>query len=359
MSRSISNRLRALQNISVSITRFSLSPVSGRPIVARQGADGACDRRVSAGKVKKRSNSAAAGLRVACEALQSESDMLPRQIDIEIPLLTALKKLGGKAKPQDIYAEVTKSFPNLMPADLSEQLQSGGNRWKNRIQWVRQALVARGELSNAAHGVWEITHKGLARLKLEASASPAASTNASSKTTSSNGAIPVFGPLINLEEVSEDYAASFKANVLQKLHDLTPAQFEHFASFLLKAYGFQKISVTGKSGDGGIDGNGQLIVGMAILKAAFQCKRWDNPVGPKEVQAFRGAIQGQFEQGYFFATSTFTKAAQAESIKMGAAPIILFGGTQIVDIMIERGVGIKRRPIEIYEDQLEALFEAQ
>lgn len=44
---------------------------------------------------------------------------------------------------------------------------------------------------------------------------------------------------------------------------------------------------------------------------------------------------------------------------MGAAPIILFGGTQIVDIMIERGVGIERRPIEIYEDQLEALFEGQ
>jgi restriction system protein len=284
--------------------------------------------------------------------------MLPKQIDIEIPLLSVLKKLGGKAKPQDIYPDVTKSFPNLTAADLNEQLETGGNRWKNRIQWARQALVARGELSNAAHGVWEITQKGLMRLKFEPSETAAASAK-SSKGTSSNGPNTGFNALINLEEVSEDYALSFKTNVLQKLYDLTPAQFEHFASFLLKAYGFQKVSVTGKSGDGGIDGNGQLIVGMAILKAAFQCKRWDSPVGPKEVQAFRGAIQGQFEQGYFFTTSTFTKAAQAESIKMGAAPIILFGGTQIVDIMIERGVGIKRRPIEIYEDQLEALFEAQ
>jgi restriction system protein len=284
--------------------------------------------------------------------------MLPKQIDIEIPLLNALKKLGGKAKPQDIYAEVTKFFPNLTATDLSEQLVSGGNRWKNRIQWVRQALVARGELSNAAHGIWEITPKGLGRLKLEESAASDAAMKPSQTPSESKGAA-VTSALFNLEEVSEDYTASFKANVLQKLHDLTPAQFEHFASFLLKAYGFQKINVTGKSGDGGIDGNGQLVVGMAILKAAFQCKRWDNPVNSKEVQAFRGAIQGQFEQGYFFTTSTFTKAAQAESIKMGAAPIILFGGTQIVDIMIERGVGIKRRPIEIYEDQLEALFEGQ
>jgi restriction system protein len=68
-------------------------------------------------------------------------------------------------------------------------------------------------------------------------------------------------------------------------------------------------------------------------------------------------VYAQFEQGYFFTTSTFTKAAQGESIKSGAAPIILFGGTQIIDIMIERGVGIRRRPIEIYEDQLDTLFE--
>jgi restriction system protein len=284
--------------------------------------------------------------------------MMPNQIEIEIPLLSTLKTLGGKAKPKDVYTELVKAFPALTPSDLAEQLQSGGNRWTNRIQWVRQALVARGELSNQSHGIWEITSLGLNRLKAH---------------KESGTSLPAFTPseemqkaqtrkfleaeTVNLEEVSENYTASFKNNVLQKLHDLTPAQFEHFASFLLKAYGFQKIIVSGKSGDGGIDGHGQLKVGMAILKAAFQCKRWDNTVSPKEVQAFRGAIQGQFEQGYFFTTSTFSKAAQGESIKSGAAPIILFGGTQIVDIMIERGVGIRRRPIEIYEDQLDTLFE--
>ena len=138
-------------------------------------------------------------VRAACEALQFEPDMLPKQVDIEIPLLNALKKLGGKAKPQDIYAEVTKSFPNLTPADLNEQLLSGGNRWKNRIQWVRQALVARGELSNAAHGIWEITAKGLGRLKLEetVASTPA---KASHSVSGSNGSAPP-SALFNLEEV--------------------------------------------------------------------------------------------------------------------------------------------------------------
>lgn len=283
---------------------------------------------------------------------------MPNQIDIEIPLLATLKKLGGKAKPKDVYAELTKAFPALTPSDLAEQLQSGGNRWTNRIQWVRQALVARGELSNQSHGIWEITPLGLSRLDAH-NKNPVVLTPSDLHKKQKESETNVFSAEnLNLEEVSEKYTLAFKNNVLQKLHDLTPSQFEHFASFLLKAYGFQKIIVTGKTGDGGIDGHGQLKVGMAILKAAFQCKRWDNSIGPKEVQAFRGAIQGQFEQGYFFTTSTFTKAAQNESIKLGAAPVILFGGTQIVDIMIERGIGIRRRPIEIYEDQLDTLFES-
>lgn len=150
---------------------------------------------------------------------------------------------------------------------------------------------------------------------------------------------------------------AFKAKVLQKLHDLTPEKFEEFAGVLLKGYGFQKVKVTGKSGDGGIDGHGELKVGLAVVKAAFQCKRWQNQVGSKEVQAFRGAIQGQFEQGYFFTTSTFSSAAQAESIKVGAAPIILFEGEQIVQIMIEKNIGIKGRPVQVYEDQIEDLFQ--
>jgi restriction system protein len=93
------------------------------------------------------------------------------------------------------------------------------------------------------------------------------------------------------------------------------------------------------------------------VTAAFQCKRWQGSVGAKEVREFRGAIQGKYEQGYFFTTSTFSRPAQKESIQAGAVSVILFEGEQIVDIMIDKGIGIKRRPIELYEDELDQLFE--
>jgi len=46
--------------------------------------------------------------------------MMPKQQEIEVPLLAALEKLGGKAKPQDVYALVTQAFPQLTSADLAE-----------------------------------------------------------------------------------------------------------------------------------------------------------------------------------------------------------------------------------------------
>lgn len=295
--------------------------------------------------------------------------MIPKQWEIELPLLQTVAALGGKARAREVYDAVTKQFPQLTDSDRSETLATGSNRWTNRIQWARQALVSKGELASAGHGVWSITDKGRERLsstKTSASEVDGFESRAE-KEPPSGSTVPLDGEAHlaalayarnpNLEDVSDEYVTAFKQKVLNRLLDLSPAQFEQFAASLLKAYGFQKIAVTGKSGDGGIDGHGQLRVGLAAIRAAFQCKRWQNAVGPKEVQAFRGAIQGQFEQGYFFTTSTFTKAAQQESIKMGAAPVILFEGEQIVDIMIEKGVGIKRRPVEVYEDQLEQLFE--
>jgi restriction system protein len=290
--------------------------------------------------------------------------MMPKQQEIEIPLLAALEKLGGKAKPQDVYATVTKSFPELTEEDLTEQLQSGGNKWKNRIQWVRQRLVEKGEMESPSFGVWAITGKGLARLRggsaIAQQVAPysEAATSTVSPEPSTSQTPPSQASPINFEEAMDDYLTAFKAKLLQKLLDLSPDKFEEFAAELLRGFGFQKIKVTGKAGDKGIDGHGELKVGLAVVKAAFQCKRWQGQVSSKEVQAFRGAIQGQFEQGYFFTTSTFSKAAQAESVKMGAAPVILFDGEQIGQIMIEKGIGVKRRPVELYEDQIEDLFES-
>ena len=93
------------------------------------------------------------------------------------------------------------------------------------------------------------------------------------------------------------------------------------------------------------------------MNVAFQCKRWNiGSVSRKEIDAFRGAIQGEYEQGLFFTTSTFTKEAMAYSIKQGAVPIILIDGKMIVDFMIEKQFGIEHENLPIYINALDQVL---
>jgi restriction system protein len=266
--------------------------------------------------------------------------MMPKQSEIEIPLLEILARFpGGEARPREIYPQLEKLFPQLTTADLEEKLETGTPKWTNRVQWVRQALVAKGEVSSPQRGVWAITDSGRARLAA----------------AGGTGSMDVPAPA-NLVALHEDYLLQFRESLLDKLAELTPVQFEHFAKKLLTAYGFVRMQVTNVSRDGGVDGHGLLKVGVTEINVAFQCKKWQNNIQRQEIDKFRGAIQGEFEQGIFFTTSQFTEGAKGASLKKGAVPIILLDGESILDLMIDKQFGIRRRPLEFYFDEIDRLF---
>jgi len=156
---------------------------------------------------------------------------------------------------------------------------------------------------------------------------------------------------VNFVQLYEDYESSFRSQLLDKLSELSPRQFELFARKLLQAYGFIDVKVTSVSSDGDIDGYGKLRLGLATMNVAFQCKRWQGNVGRPEVDKFRGAIQGEFEQGIFFVTSDFTPSAREASLKKGAVPVILLNGESIVDLMIQKGIGVERSVLYMYYER--------
>ncbi|HEP8911363.1 TPA: restriction endonuclease [Pseudomonas aeruginosa] len=148
--------------------------------------------------------------------------------------------------------------------------------------------------------------------------------------------------LFELQSLHVKYINELKRKILGDLKRMSPAGFEMFSKQLLDVYGFHGTKVTQVSGDGGIDGYGELKVGLASLNVAFQCKRWvKGNIQRPEIDKFRGAAQGDFEQGIFFTTSSFSEGAVAASIKRGAVPIILIDGAAIVDLMIEKGFGVQ------------------
>lgn len=163
--------------------------------------------------------------------------------------------------------------------------------------------------------------------------------------------------LRKLKELHGVHRELIKDRVLRDLKKLPPDAFERFARSLLEVYGFEKVKVTGISNDGGIDGFGKLKVGLAHMNVAFQCKRWTvSNVGRPEIDKFRGAIQGEFEQGIFFTTASFAAGAKGVSIKPGAVPIILIDGPSIVELMIEKEFGIERVSLPIYTYALDVII---
>ncbi len=144
-----------------------------------------------------------------------------------------------------------------------------------------------------------------------------------------------------LKKIHINHLEAFKKHLVNQLKEIPPKIFETFAKKLLEVYGFQEMKVTSYSKDGGIDGYGKLKVGITHLNVAFQCKRWKTTsVSRTEIDKFRGAIQGMYEQGIIFTTSNFSKDALNATRRNGAVPIILIDGSTLVDIMIEKKFGI-------------------
>lgn len=267
----------------------------------------------------------------------------PTQREVEIPLLKVLNQLGGQATPQDTYPKVAEYFPQLTEKDLDERLPSSPStvKWWNLVQWARQRLVEVGEIDGSTRGVWKITNKGLQRIGVGAFQQPTPKITATVQSTE---------PETNLKDLVYHNKEAVMKRIVTELNSLSPSGFEHFCLALLEGLGYESVVVTGKTGDGGIDGYGDYRQGVVKIKSAFQAKRWkESPVGRPEIDKFRGAIQGDYEHGVFLTTNNFTKEAQAASVKKGAITILLLDGNTIADHMISSGIGVRKEPIYLLD----------
>ncbi|MDR6462679.1 restriction endonuclease [Chryseobacterium sediminis] len=164
-------------------------------------------------------------------------------------------------------------------------------------------------------------------------------------------------PYNEIVELQKKYNSAFKKEMLQQLGAIEPSDFEEFCRQLLIAYGFKNMKVTQKSRDGGIDGYGELKIGIATMQVAFECKRWITTVGRPKISQFRGDIQGKYQQGIFFTTSKFSSDAKSASLQVGAVPIILIDGNGIVDLMMDKEFGVEKIELPIYSNALDLILQ--
>ena len=115
---------------------------------------------------------------------------------------------------------------------------------------------------------------------------------------------------------------------------------------LLRESGFERVQVTGRSNDGGIDGVGVLQLNdLMSFNVVFQCKKWEQSVPPKEIRDLRGAMDGRAEKGIFLTTSTFSSNARAEAERAGSVPIELVDGDKLFEMFKRHELGLKPRTV--------------
>lgn len=268
----------------------------------------------------------------------------PKQAEIEAPLLEALVELGGEGRPRDIYPRVAKRFPNLTEEEQEERLENypSTRKWSNLVQWIRQRLVDVGQIDGSQRGIWKITAAGRARLQAASASSVAPLTGP--------GSLVAAVPASSLRDLVNANVQEIKSRLVSELRDLTPRAFEHFCKEFLGHLGYRSVEVTRRSQDGGIDGYGNFRQGAISIRSAFQAKRWtDNPVGRPDIDRFRGAIQGEYDHGVFLTTSRFSKDAKDASYRKGAITILLLDGPAIADLLVERGLGVRRLPVHLLD----------
>ena len=263
------------------------------------------------------------------------------------PILQILKESGGSGTTSEVIDRAIE----LLQIPESEQeatLKNGQSRVRNQVQWSRLYLVRAGYLESSRRGVWSLTEKG-AQTDLATFDAYEVFQLVQKGLRAEKKKKELEEPFIDERDQSSAENADYKSELLALIKSLPPDGFERLCQRVLRESGFQEVTVTGKTGDGGIDGIGVLQVNPFVsFNVLFQCKRYQGSVTPSQVRDFRGAMAGRADKGIMMTTGTFTVEAKKEARRDGAAPIELVAGEDLVKLFEDLEMGlVPRRTFEV------------
>lgn len=274
------------------------------------------------------------------------SSQMPKYHELMNPVLEALHELGGSGSIEEIAQKVAEL------SDIPEELfniphnpeKSSQTEIEYRLAWARTYLKKYGILDNSDRGIWLIVpdKRDVKSVDPQVVVKTVRDEHKKQKeavekeqTTDEDIEIP-------------DEAESWRSTLHHLLiHEMSPDAFERLAKRILRESGFVQVEVTGRSGDGGIDGKGIMrLSGLLSFHVIFQCKKYKGTVTASDIRDFRGAMIGRADKGLFITTGTFTRDAVKEATRDGAPPIDLVDGDQLADKLKELGLGIKKEMVE-------------
>ncbi len=265
------------------------------------------------------------------------------------PLLKSLSSLGGSGSNDEIYEKVIELEAieeeiHLVPHNPEKSNQT---EVAYRLAWARTYLKKNGFLENSSKGIWTLTKKGKEQEKIN----PKDVVKFVRQLDKNDSKSKKHKPEDTIELPGREAPEEVKI-WREELHhiltqEISPDAFERLTQRLLRESGFVQVEVTGKTGDGGIDGKGiAKINSLMSFHVIFQCKRYQGSVSAGAIRDFRGAMVGRTDKGLFITTGRFTPAAVKEATRDGAPPVDLVDGEDLAERLKELSLGVKTEMVE-------------
>lgn len=255
------------------------------------------------------------------------------------PVLDVLRNHGGTGSSAEINELVAKSGV-LTPDELERPYRNTERtEYAYEIAWTRTYLKLYRAIIQEQRSVWTLTELGrnLNSTEIEQIPSAVHARNRPSsplKNTAKQNS-EVSQAIVTTDDVIPE--SDWKDQLLSRLLALEPAAFERLCQRLLYAAGFERVVVTGRSGDGGIDGEGWMRLGLVTQPIVFQSKRYKGSVGSEAIRGFRGAMHQRTDRGLLITTGYYTQAAIEEARRVG---IDLIDGDALCEFLRDYKLGI-------------------
>lgn len=290
------------------------------------------------------------------------SAVVPQYNEMIYPTLLAVAELGGSASIGEILETVIKRerLSNAQQAVLHNN--GPETEIAYRLAWARTHLKGMGLVTNSTRGVWTLTDEGNSLI----AEFPSSDAQRRSKVRELAAAYLVATRKARKARQSQDNGEpeaaeladerGWKEQLLDQLMRMRPDAFERLAKRLLREADFDSVNVTGRSGDGGIDGLGVYRLGLVSFPVFFQCKRYRGSVGAGAVRDFRGAMAGRGDKGLLITTGSFTADGKKEATRDGAPPIDLIQGDRLCELLKQYEIGVHTTTRVVEDVAIDATF---
>jgi restriction system protein len=232
-----------------------------------------------------------------------------------------VREIGDSGTIEEIVEKVIELEGFTEEQQAVQHADGPASEIEYRLAWARTYLKGMGALDNSKRGVWSTTESGRAMTPgdvLPRHAEYVAHLREARRAKKAAKVADEDDPGSGGED--GEGTRDWKEQLIEELLATSPDRFERLARRLLREAGFISATVTGKSGDGGIDGIGVYRLSLVSFPVFFQCKRYKGSVGAGAVRDFRGAMSGRGDKGLLITTGSFTADAKQEATRDGAPP---------------------------------------